>query len=214
VRCLPLIAAALLAACSDREPGPSSEPAGENRGVAPKAEAGIALPAAEAPAPANSLSVLTAEGWGPLRIGMTREEVTKALGPDADPEAVGGPNPDSCDEFRPIRAPKGMLVMIEEGRLTRISLVRGAAVKTDRGLGIGATASAVRAAYGAALMAEPHKYVPAPAEYLTIWSGGSPAPDAVRGPAARGIRYSIEKTGRVAQIHSGRPSIDYVEGCL
>ena len=211
MKCLPFVAAALLAACSAQEPS-SSELA--SRSVAPEAEAETVQAAAEAPRPGNGLPALTAEGWGPLRIGMTRAAVVAALGADANPEAVGGPDPESCDEFRPVRAPKGMLVMIEGGRLTRISLIEGSAVKTDRGLGIGAPANAVRTAYGAALMAEPHKYLPPPAEYLTIWSGGSPTSDAARRPAARGIRYSIEKTGRVRQIHAGGPSIDYVEGCL
>lgn len=35
---------------------------------------------------------------------------------------MGGPDPEACDQFRPERAPEGMLLMVEDGRLTRISL--------------------------------------------------------------------------------------------
>jgi hypothetical protein len=145
---------------------------------------------------------------------MTRAEVVKALGEDDDPEAVGGPDPASCDEFRPARAPEGMLVMIEEGRLTRISLIDGAKVKTDRGLGLGATAAAVRAAYGPALQAEPHKYEEAPAQYLSAWAKDPPKDERSPAPAtARGIVYAVGAKGVVQSISAGGPSILYVEGC-
>jgi hypothetical protein len=187
-------------------------------------QAGLADPAAtpaspERPAkaaPAAAEPVLTAEGFGPLRIGMTRAEVVKALGEDDDPEAVGGPDPASCDEFRPARAPEGMLVMIEEGRLTRISLIDGSKVKTDRGLGLGATAAAVRAAYGPALQAERHKYEEAPAEYLSVWAKDPPKDEKSPAPArarARGIVYEVGSKGVVQSISAGGPSILYVEGC-
>ena len=151
---------------------------------------------------------LTADGWGALRIGMTRAEVVAAAGEDANPEAVGGPDPESCDEFRPRRAPPGMRVMIEGGRLTRISVARDAAVRTDAGLGVGDPAAAVRAAYGARATSTPHKYVDAPAEYITVWQ--TEASDST----ARGIVYEVGEDGRVAQVHAGSSSIQYVEGCL
>jgi len=139
---------------------------------------------------------------------MTRAEVVAAAGEDAHPELVGGPDPEQCDEFRPLRAPEGMRVMIQRGYLTRISLSRGSEVKTDRGFGIGDSASAIRAAYGAQAEVSPHQYQPAPAEYITIWSNGPSEAD------PRGIVYEIGRDGRVAHIHAGGPSIQYVEGCV
>ena len=120
-------AALLLAGCGGAGTGGQGNeaaPAGNQAAVA-------SAPKPEAPAPAAA--VLTAEGFGPLRIGMSRAEVVKALGEDSDPEAVGGPDPENCDMFRPLRAPDGMLVMIEEGRLTSISLIDDSKVETDRG---------------------------------------------------------------------------------
>jgi hypothetical protein len=201
-------AALLLAGCGGAGTGGQGNeaaPAGNQAAVA-------SAPKPEAPAPAAA--VLTAEGFGPLRIGMSRAEVVKALGEDSDPEAVGGPDPENCDMFRPLRAPDGMLVMIEEGRLTSISLIDDSKVETDRGHGLGAAAAAVRAAYGKALQAGPHKYEEAPAEYLTVWAKDGPRGDEYEtAPTARGIRYEIGGKGVVQAIHAGGPSLQYVEGC-
>lgn len=172
-------------------------------------------PAAEAtpPAPAADANALTSTGWGPLKIGMTLAEVTAAAGPDANPDAVGGADPESCDQFRPANAPEGILVMMERGMLTRISLVEMSPLKTGKGLGIGDTAAAVKAAYGDAATAGPHKYQDAPAEYITVWDGGPRTEPYVQDEAARGVVYEIDGTGNVGAIHAGGPSIQYVEGC-
>lgn len=158
---------------------------------------------------------LTAEGWGPLRIGMTRDEVTAALGEDANPGAVGGPDPGACDMFRPQRAPEGMMVMLEQDRLTRITLSDGSEVETDAGIAVGAPARAISEAYGEGLQSSPHNYVGPPAKYLTHWARGGEAGQAyVQDAGARGIRYEVGEDGRVQLIHAGGPSIQYVEGCL
>ena len=151
---------------------------------------------------------LTAEGWGPLRIGMTLREVVSAAGEDANPDAVGGPDPAACDEFRPRRAPAGLLVMLEEGRLTRISVGSSSRVATDSGIGIGDDPADVRRVYGDRVEVTPHKYVAAPAAYLTVWTVAPPAPD------ARGLVFEVGQEGRISRIHAGGPSIQYVEGCL
>lgn len=186
----------VLAAC-----GPSGTPASPPEAADPE----TALPEAEPPAPASV--PLTADGWGPLRIGMTRAEVVAALGEDADPNAAGGPDPAACDEFRPERAPAGVLVMVEDGVLTRVSLVDGAEIVTPEGLGIGDDAVAVVAAYGGAVDATPHEYLDPPAEYLTVWRAGD------GGAGSRGLRYETDGEGRVTAVRGGGPSIQYVEGC-
>jgi len=139
---------------------------------------------------------------------MTRAEVVAAAGEDANPDAVGGPEPEVCDEFRPVRAPEGLRVMIERDRLTRITLSAGAGITTERGFGVGDPAAPIKEAYGADAVVSPHKYSPAPAEYITVWR------TAPGGPDARGLVYEIGPDGRVVHIHAGGPSIQYVEGCL
>ncbi|KQY64962.1 MULTISPECIES: hypothetical protein [unclassified Brevundimonas] len=176
-------------------------------------------PAAEAPVPpatpAADPNALTAEGFGPLRIGMTRAEVEAALGPDSDPASVGGAEPETCDQWRPERAPDGLLVMIQDGVLTRISVAAPSTLKTDRGFGVGDPSVAIKAAYGARAVSEPHKYSPAPAEDIFVWASGGPAtPHAyVQDAAARGVRYEIDSTGKVGIVHVGGPAIQMVEGC-
>lgn len=166
-------------------------------------------PPVTTPTPPVDANALTGEGWGPLRIGMTLAEITAALGPDADPDAVGGADPAACDQFRPERAPEGMLLMVEEGRLSRISLIRNSTLKTDRGFGLGDSAATIKAAYGTVARVTPHKYEAAPAEYITAWA---PAPAEIP-TTERGIVYEIGGDGLVKAIHAGGPSIEYVEGC-
>jgi hypothetical protein len=147
---------------------------------------------------------LTATGFGPLKTGMTRAQVVRAMGDDANPRAVGGPELDRCDEFHPRRAPAGVIVLLEDRRLSRVTATR-AGVASDRGIRVGDPVARVRAAYrGQRLRDEPHKYVDAPARYLTWWAV----------PGRRGIRYEIDAKGRVSAIHAGGAAIEYVEGCL
>lgn len=195
-----LLAAAVLAvgltACGDRASEPTPTP------VEPIA------PAASPATPASGANTLNAEGFGPLRIGMSLAEVEAALGPDANPEAVGGPEPEVCDQFRPARAPEGLLVMIERGVLTSVRLTRSSAATTDSGVSIGDSEADVRAAYPT-LDEQAHAYEAAPAKYLTAWSGAARST-----PDARGLRFEIGQNGRVSSITGGGPSIQYVEGCL
>jgi len=151
--------------------------------------------------------LLTPDGWGPLRIGMTRAEVVAAAGEDANPEAVGGPDPASCDEFRPRDAPGGVLVMIQDVVLTRITVSRNPDISTPAGFRVGDSGAAVVEAYGARARVAPHKYWAAPARYVTVWSPLSQSDP-------RGIRYETGPEDRVVHIHAGGPSIEYVEGCL
>lgn len=171
-------------------------------------------PAAEQQQPPVDANALTPQGWGPLRIGMSMAEITAALGPDANPNAVGGADEQACTQFRPERAPEGMLLMVEQGVLTRISLSRTNTLKTDRGFGLGDTAAAIKAAYGADAVATPHRYLDLPAEYIAVWTNLRPAiGEYVQDASARGIVYETNREGVVQHIHAGGPSIQYVEGC-
>ncbi|WP_222926898.1 hypothetical protein [Sphingomonas gilva] len=208
MRLFPIAFVLALAACAPE----AADKAESGNAAAPVSQPPPAAPAEPARAPATE-TALTADGWGPLRIGMSRAEIEAALGGDADPAAVGGPDPEACDQFRPARAPQGMLVMVEDGKLARISLVRDADIATDRGISLGDDAARVRAAYGDAIGATPHAYLHPEGGYLTVWARGGGGED-VRDPAARGIRYEIGEDDRVTAIHAGGPAIQHVEGCL
>ncbi|KAK0330956.1 hypothetical protein LTR94_030783, partial [Friedmanniomyces endolithicus] len=168
---------------------------GERNDPAPAPPTEAAAPAAPATEPAVDPRRLSAVGLGPARIGMSRADLVAAWGDDANPSAVGGANPEACDIFHPAKAPSGVSVMIQEGRLTRITLMRDAVEKTDRGFGIGDAALDVKQAYGGSLISQLHKYQSAPAEDLFAWvKGGSTA--YVTDPEARGVRYEIGSDGK------------------
>jgi hypothetical protein len=200
--------AAILAACAPANVDPQTP-----EDIAASTAAAPPPPAAEPAPPPVSGEVLTAEGWGALKIGMTKDEVTAALGADAKPNAAGGPDEEACNEYRPERAPEGLRVMLEKGKLTRISLAAPSTLKTDKGLGVGDEAAAVKTAYGADAKVSPHKYQAAPAEYITVWKGGLRAEPYVQDETARGITYAVAESGKVEAVHAGGPSIQYVEGC-
>ena len=61
-------------------------------------------------------------------------------------------------------------------------------------------------------MREPHKYEPAPAGYITVWSRGGGS-GYVEDPDARGLVFEVGQDGAVKAIRAGGPSIQYVEGC-
>jgi len=192
------------AACSPAAEAPAP--------ATPTAETPASPPEATAAPPAPAGDVLTARGWGPLRIDMTKAEVIAAVGDTRSPDAVGIPGSD-CLEFQPIRTPDGFWVMLEAEKLSRISIGDMSTVKDSKGLGLGDTAAKVKEVYGASAVASPHKYQDAPAEYITVWEGGPRAGSFVQDEAARGIVYEIDGSGKVGAIHAGGPSIQYVEGC-
>ncbi len=164
--------------------------------------AGIALLlTAAAPAPSYDWK-LTPAGWGPVRIGMTREQVSKALNVELQGEAFD--NEGSCIELFPASEElKGTYFMFLDGKLSRISVVETGKIATPRGIHVGSTADEVRTAYGGKLQAEPHHYVDLPAEYLTYWLK----------PNARGVRFETDAERKVQTIHAGNDSIQYIEGC-
>lgn len=187
----------LVIGCQDQSEPPSESPATTAAEVVPADTS-----------PNDSAPELTATGWDDLEIGMTRAQVVAAAGEDAHPEAVGGPDPATCDEFRPDRAPEGLLVMIRNGTLSRIAIVDGPAIVTDRGIGVGDSVSTVEAAYDESAVVSPHPFLPEPAGFITVWESAPPSPD------ARGIAHEFGEDGRIIRILAGDESIEFREGCV
>ena len=186
--------ALILAACSQ---APETTPGGDETSAVATAGTASPTPAgATAPAPKVSANVLTLEGLGALRVGQ-------AVPADSGWAERGAQISDTC---RTVTAPAvpGVYAIVEGGKVRRISVGDRSDVKLIEGIGVGASEAQVNAAF-AGFRAEPHKYVEAPAKYLTApnVSGGDPA-----------LRFEIGADGKVSQVHVGTaPQLGYVEGC-
>lgn len=204
------VSALLLAACSP-DAGRTTEPAEPTPAPVetPSPNPAVAAPVQEASA--STEPVLTADGYGPLTVGMTREAVVEALGGPANENAAS--EPFACEIFHPSNAPEGLYVLLQEDKLASVYLTESSTIETAEGLKVGDTAQAVNAAYGDKVVKTPSKYLEAPAAYLTIWQSGNTSADWVDDQDARGIRFSTGTDETIQQITGGGPAIQLVEGC-
>jgi len=185
-----------LAACSPESAGaPETAPGSANESAAPSPPAPAPSPSAPVEAP-PAAKMLALEGLGVLRIG---EAVPAGSGWAARGAQIS-------DECRTISAPDfpGIYAIVEDDNVRRITVGQRSDVTLIEGIGVGASEAEVRAAFPG-FRESPHKYVGAPAKYLT-------APNAAGGDPA--LRFEIGEDGKVSLIHVGTmPVLDYVEGC-
>lgn len=193
VRCISLLVLVFLAAACTPDP---PEPA-----AAPPPDSVDAPEAPQAPSvPADPAWTVTDTGAGPLRFGMALAEVEQAL--DGRFTREGLPQEETCYYVRPEAAPEGVQFMMVDGKLARVDVFRDAPVRTQDGVGIGATEARVREVYGAAVETEPHHYTEG--HYLVIERS-----------AADSTFLVFETDGmRVTEYRAGRlPAVRWVEGC-
>lgn len=139
-------------------------------------------------------NVLRLEGLPSLRIGQpvpagSSFTVRGTQIPGSDCRTLGSPDY------------PGVHVIASGDEVRRISVSEASAVRLVEGIGPGAAEAEVRAAFPG-LLTEPHKYVAAPAKYLSQ-PGANPR-----------LRFEIGADGKVGRIHVGlSPELGYVEGC-
>lgn len=156
-----------------------------------------AAPAAPAPPPEAAPTdpkVIGLEGLADLKLGQP---------PPASWAEHGAQASDTC---RTVTSPDypGVYAIVAGGNVRRITVGQRSDVKLVEGVGVGAAEADV-AKWFAGFRSEPHKYVEAPAKYLT-------APNAASGDPA--VRFEIGADGKVSLIHVGMmPELGYVEGC-
>ncbi len=166
----------------------------------PANDAAMAPVATPTPAPSPvataDAKVLTLEGLGALKIGQPVPGATSWA-------ARGAQASDACTTVSSPDYP-GVYAIVEGGKVRRISVGNRSDVKLIEGIGVGSTEKQVMAAFPG-FSDTPHKYVDAPAKYLT-------APNAESGDPA--LRFEIGSDRTVTIIHVGTaPVLEYIEGC-
>ena len=142
--------------------------------------------------------VLTPDGLGPLRIGMTVKQARAALGREM---ASDDEFSESCKPYG-VTGLEGLGLIFADGRLDSIDINLKAPWRTAAGIGLGDTEAAVRKAYGRAIVRTKNAYEDPPAAYLTI-----------KGRHGRGIKFTTDSHRRIEAIDVGGESISYIEGC-
>lgn len=131
---------------------------------------------------------------------MTLDEARILLGDDLIVPA----KLEECDWIRVRNAPPRLLVMVEQGKISRTDVDSGTAIATTAGARIGDTEERIKSLYPGQVTVQPHKYTDG--HYLIV----TPA-DA----ADKDFRIVFETDGsKVTRYRSGKiPSVQYVEGC-
>jgi len=173
-------------------PPPVDQPAED----VPPATASAMPPATAAQGPVPG----TWEGYGAARFGMSPDEVKSAW----DGALDGAPSEGTtCFYLRPRQADGGgsPALMFEEGKFVRYDVGTIADVAPGGGQ-VGMSVDQIRAAYGARLEEQPHKYVE---------GGKNLRVKSERGSAAV---FEADAAGKITAWRVGvPPQVDYVEGC-
>jgi hypothetical protein len=143
--------------------------------------------------------VVTHDGFGPVKVGMTLPQASKALGVRVTRGA--GYEGDGCYYASPESGYEGVVFMMSGPRVVRID-IRSSRYATDRGARVGDSEARIRRLYRGEYKVSRHKYFEA-GRYIEV--------------AAKGGRYLLifETDGRrVTTYRVGRPEqVGYVEGC-
>ncbi|MEP7066897.1 MAG: hypothetical protein ABI889_12745 [Gemmatimonadota bacterium] len=154
------------------------------------------------PAAATSPWTVTDSGAGPLRIGMTRDQLALDLHaqPPKRTKADSG-----CAYLEIDGIPKGMRTMWIAATLARIEIV-APGFRTDRGAQVGDALSRIDSLYQGSMTAMPAKYDPR-GKYLVV----RPAAGL---DSSRRIVFETDSTRHVTRYRVGRePEVEWVEGC-
>ena len=148
--------------------------------------------------PVDKAWLVTANGVGPLRAGMTVAEANKVVGGFSAPS---GADP-ACSYANLKNAPDGLAVMLQNNKIARIE-VRSGTLPTAEGARIGDAESRINSLYSGRVTTSAHKYVTG-GHYLTI----TPATDTTH-------RIVFETDGKVVTNYRAGvlPAVEYVERC-
>lgn len=150
---------------------------------------------------ANTDWLISPEGIGPIRIGMTLKQAEKASGSKFNPVKLDEYEDKSC-YYATLKGTKNLTFMVNGNTIVRVN-VSNPAYSTDMGAKIGDTETHVQTLYHNSLKSEAHHY-DEKGHYLTL----------IQKPQDRAIRF--ETDGKlITLIYSGRINeVHLVENCL
>src|SRR5690606_20604174 len=118
--------------CAETRKPDLGPPVRDQRQASPQAKPASSKPKPAAPKPKlNTGSKLSTEGIGPVLVGMTVPEASKAAGAQLEPIRQSGSSP-GCQYFR-IPSLKGVDIMVSSGTVARVD-VTTPAVSTLSGI--------------------------------------------------------------------------------
>ena len=153
-------------------------------------------------------SKLALNGIGPIRVGMTVDEASRAAGVKLV-FIASGPDGISCSQFKPEGELKDIAFMVTKGRIARVE-IRDKRITTIRGARIGDTLDRIISLYPGQIQVIKAPLTSRPegnSKHLTF------VPKDV---ADKNYRIIFETTfDRVREFRSGKlPEVEFIEGCL
>jgi hypothetical protein len=208
-----LLASLLLAACAERVPEPpaAAENAAPTTQTPPTTPAPVSAPANDdvpaggtPPTGTSDRDLARLDGYGPLRFGMTVEEMNQAWGAPLD-AAMDAEQAGACHHLNPVGqgAQPYLAFMVDGGRFVRYSTSSDVLLAPGGGRR-GMREAELQALYGNALQSAPHEYVDG-GKYLSLDTSGV---------APTRLVFETDENGIVEEWRVGvSPQVDYVEGC-
>ena len=142
-------------------------------------------------------------GVGPLRIGMTLEEATDALGLPLVP--IGSNLSGECAYYQPETQAQALGLMVVEKRIIRIDVWPGSTLSTISGVSLGASEEEVRQLYPGQIEATPNPYTQG--KFLTL-TPNDPELSLYR------LVFETNAESQVIQYRTGQfPAVTWPDGC-
>jgi hypothetical protein len=143
-------------------------------------------------------------GIGPVRVGMTISQASKAAGTRFVRIESGGEEY-GCFYFKPQSEPREVSFMVTKGRISRVDVESNRRITTVKGARIGDTEARIKSLYPKRIRVTQHVYVER-GHYLTFIPQDRPD---------RNYRLVFETDGdRVTNFRSGQvPEVEAIEGC-
>lgn len=165
----------------------------------------ITGPIALSQARLSNQSKVLVNGIGSIRVGMTVSQASQAAGTRLVSLNGAAINNRGCFYVKPLSGLNGVELMLTDGRIARVDIVRNSSVTTASGAKIGDTEARIKSLYRGQIEVSPHKYTPG-WHYLTFIP---------KNASERNYRLVFETNGnRVVQFRSGRvPEVESVERC-